>query len=88
MISLLIAFAAGYALGMFVTGKWRPFLLCLPVSMLIYLLIIVVWAPFLPDGLQWPGIGRFIAGGLIQTPLLMLGAFWARRKAKRSNFEA
>jgi hypothetical protein len=88
LISLLVAFAAGYALGMFVAGKWRPFLLCLPVSMLVYLLILIVWAPFLSEGLQLPTIERFIAAGVLQTPLLMLGAYWARRKAKRASVEA
>ena len=88
MISLLFAFAVGYALGMFVSGKWRPFALCLPVSAVAYLVIKVVLTAFTSEGIQLPSIGMFIIVGLTQAPLLMLGAYWARRKQKRNGYEA
>ena len=88
MISLLFAFAAGYALGMFVTGKWRPFMLSFPVSAVAYLLIKVVLTTFTSEGFQLPSIGMFVMVSLVQAPILMLGIYWARRKQKRDGYEA
>lgn len=88
LISLLFAFGAGYALGMFVSGKWRPYVLCLPASAVAYLIIKVVLTAFTADGIQLPDIGMFVLVSLTQAPLLMLGAYWARRKQKRNGYEA
>ena len=87
LISLLFAFAAGYAVGMFVSGKWRPFVLCLPVSAVAYLLIKVVLTAFTSEGIQLPTIGMFVMVSLAQAPILMLGTYWARRKQKRNGYE-
>lgn len=86
MFSLLFAIAAGYALGMFVTGKWRPFMLCLPASAAAYLVIKVVLTAFTSKGIQLPSIGMFVMVSLVQAPLLMLGVYWARRKQKRNGY--
>ncbi|MYM86929.1 hypothetical protein GTP91_06980 [Rugamonas sp. FT82W] len=88
MISLLFAFAAGYALGMFVTGKWRPFMICLPVSALVYLITKIILTAFTSEGIQLPDIVMFIIVSLMQTPFLMAGTYWARRKQKRNGYEA
>jgi hypothetical protein len=88
LISLLFAFAAGYALGMFVTGKWRPFALCLPVSALVYLITKIVLTAFSSEGIQLPDAVMFVIVSVMQTPFLMIGTYWARRKQKHNNYEA
>jgi hypothetical protein len=88
LISPLFAFATGYALGTFVTGKWRPFVLCLPSSALVYLVTKLLLTAFTPEGIQLPDVVMFVAVSLMQAPFLMLGTFWARRKQKRNKYEA
>ena len=88
MISLLFAFAVGYALGMFVTGKWRPFVLCLPASAVAYLVIKVVLTAFTSESIQLPTLAMFVMVGLVQAPILMFGTYWARRKQKRIGYKA
>lgn len=88
MISLLFAFVAGYALGMFVTGKWRPFVLCLPVSALVYLITKIVLTAFSSEGVHLPEAVMFVIVSVMQTPILMIGTYWARRKQKHNNYEA
>jgi hypothetical protein len=67
--------------------KWRPFLLCLPVSALVYLITKIVLTMFTAEGVQLPDIALFVAVSFIQAPFLMLGTYWARRKQKRNNYE-
>ncbi|MYM26436.1 hypothetical protein GTP46_27795 [Duganella sp. FT135W] len=88
LISLLFAFAAGYALGMFVSGKWRPFLLSLPVSALVYLITKIVLTSLSSEGVQLPDAVMFVIVSVMQTPFLMIGTYWARRKQKQNNYEA
>jgi hypothetical protein len=88
LISLLFALAAGYTLGMFVRGKWRPFVLCLPASAVVYLVTKIALSAFTSDGVQLPDLTMFVLVSLLQTPFLMIGAYFARRRQKRDGYEA
>lgn len=87
MISLLIAVAFGYFLGIFVTTKRLSTLLCVPFGVLVHAFIIVVWRGFSPDLGELPSFWKFIAGSILQVPLLMLGVYIAHRRAKRNNLK-
>jgi hypothetical protein len=87
MISLLAALMAGYALGTFVKGGRSAYLLCFPVSAVVYLLTKIVLTFFSDEGIQYPSIGILLGVGVLQTPLLALGVYLAQRKAKRSGYE-
>lgn len=85
MISLLIAVAFGYGLGIFVPTRWLSYLLCVPFAFFIHAFIIVVWGVFSADLGMFPSFWRFITGSVLQMPLLMLGAYIARRKINVIN---
>jgi len=87
LISLFIAVAAGYVLGILIPGRWLPFVLCFPASILVYSFIIMVWGAFSTEGIELPSMVKFIAVSLLQMPLLMIGVYWARRKEKQRKFE-
>ncbi|TQK03465.1 hypothetical protein [Herbaspirillum sp. SJZ107] len=88
MIPLLAAIMAGYALGTLIKGARSAYLLCFPVSVIVYLLTKILLAFFSDEGLQYLGVGMLIGVGVLQTPLLALGVHLARRKAKRTDYQA
>lgn len=88
MISLLIAVAFGYGLGIFSATKRLSYLLCVPFGFFIHAFIIVVWGAFSPKLGEFPDFWKFAAGSVLEMPLLMLGVYIARRKIKRDNLSA
>lgn len=56
MISLLAALMAGYALGTFIEGGRSAYLLCFPISAVVYLLTKIVLTFFSDEKLQYPSI--------------------------------
>ena len=88
MVYLLLALLSGYAVGMLITGKWRPYVLCLPASALAYFISIAVLTGLTSEGLRLPHPVMFVAASLIQAPVLMLGTYLAKRKKKRNHYEA
>ena len=82
----IIVLGIGYALGTFMAGGWRPYAMCLPVSVLVF---------FVPNFListprfesEIPQVMYYIVGTLMYVPILMLGVFLAQRKAKNNSFD-
>ena len=77
----------GYAMGTFLAKSWKIYLLCLPVSCLLYVAASIGLPLLFSTGQPFPGLGLLIAATLIQAPVLMLGVYLAQRKAKRSGYK-
>lgn len=88
MISLLAALMSGYALGTFMRAGWPAYALCVPLSAVVYLLTKLLFTSFSSTGMEGPGIDMLVGVGLLQSPVLMLGVYLARRKAKRNTYES
>jgi hypothetical protein len=87
MIALLVVLAAGYALGSFIERARLAYLLCLPVSPAVYVLVTLLFTALGSQGMTMPPMPVFIIATLIQVPLMMLGVFLARRKAARNGYK-
>lgn len=86
MIFLLLALMSGYALGTFLSKNWKPYALCLPVSLLVYFMTNAALSLLAQGEIAFPDPGLSVAAGVVQTPLLMLGVYLAQRKAKRAAY--
>jgi len=86
VIFLLAALMAGYALGSFLAKNWKPYALCLPVSLLLYFLTNAALSLLANGEVAFPNPGLSVAAGVLQTPILMLGVWLAQRKAKRAGY--
>jgi lipopolysaccharide export LptBFGC system permease protein LptF len=87
MISLLAAVLIGYALGSFIERGPLAYLLCLPISPVIYLVVTFVFKGLGSQGMEMPAIDVLVLASIVQAPLMMLGVFFARRKAARNSYE-
>jgi hypothetical protein len=87
LIFLLAALMSGYALGTFLAKNWKPYALCLPVSLLLYFVTSAALSLLSRGEVAFPNPGLSIAAGLVQTPILMLGVYLAQRKAKRAGYD-
>jgi len=75
------ALMAGYAIGKFVPKGDMAFGLCVPASIAVYAVLKLLTV-------DQPDIVMVLLVGAIQSPLLMLGVFLARRGSLRNHFEA
>jgi len=87
LIYWILAVGCGYAIGSFMRPSWRQYALCVPASALLYFLVNLV-VPRQVEDSDVPYIFLFLSGVLVQSLVLMLGVFLARRKSKRNSFEA
>jgi hypothetical protein len=83
MIPLLAALMTGYVLGNFIRSPRIAYALCFPASLIVYFLTKILLTLLSDSGIHYPNIEMLVAVGVLQTPVLMLGVFLARRKAKR-----
>lgn len=83
MIPLLAALMTGYVLGNINKSPRMVYVLCFPASVTVYFLTKILLTSLSDNGIHYPTIGMLLAVGVLQTPVLMLGVFLARRKAKR-----
>lgn len=79
MVILFVALMAGFAIGKFMPAGRGAYGVCVPASIVAYGLIKTLIAGF-------PDIALLIAAGVVQSPVLMLGVFLARRSTKRNTF--
>jgi len=80
LLILFAALMAGFAIGKFMpTGK-AAYGVCTPVSIACYALVKSMLG-------ELPEIEILILGGVVQSPILMLGVVLARRHSKRNLFE-
>jgi len=86
LIFLLAALMSGYALGSFLPKNWKPYALCLPVSLLVYFVTNAALSFVSQGEVAFPNPGLSLAAGVLQTPILMLGVWLAQRKAKRAGY--
>jgi len=86
LIFLLAALMSGYALGTFLIKNWKPYALCLPVSLLLYFVTNAALSLLAQGEVAFPNPGLSLVAGLVQTPVLMLGVYLAQRKAKRADY--
>lgn len=86
MLYLLVALMSGYALGTVVQRRRAAYLLCIPVSIGVYLLMKVLVTSFSDEVVQLASPVVLVAA-LLQAPLLMLGVYLARRKAARGGYK-
>lgn len=87
MIPLIAALLSGYAIGKFWQTGRATYAICVPISVVVYALTKALLFSFLTTWDDFPGLLMIIIVGVIQSPLLMLGVFLARRSTKRNNFE-
>lgn len=85
MIYLTFALMSGYALGLFIARGKLDYLLCFPVSLLEYIVVNTVLSLITGGHVVLAEPGILIAGGLVQSFLLMVGVFLAHRKTKRAS---
>ncbi len=85
MIYLLVAIFSGYAIGAFRPKGWGAYALCVPASGVIYFLINVLVKPA-DGGSNVASTTVFVIAALIQSLVLMLGVYLARRKAKNDTY--
>jgi len=83
MIPLLAALMTGYVLANFIKSPHMAYVLCFPASVIVYFLTKILLTSLSDNGIHYPNIEMLLAVGVLQTPVLMLGVFLARRKAKR-----
>jgi 1,4-dihydroxy-2-naphthoate octaprenyltransferase len=88
MIPLVVAVLIGYALGSFIERGRLPYLLCLPISPVVYLAMTFVFKRHAGEGMPMPAIDVLVLASTFQALLMMLGVFFAKRKAARDGFEA
>ncbi|KQV47646.1 MULTISPECIES: hypothetical protein [unclassified Duganella] len=81
MLILFAALMTGFAIGKFMPDGRGAYRICIPASIVAYGLIKTLVAGF-------PDMAMLIAVGVLQSPLLMLGVFLARRNTRRNTFEA
>jgi hypothetical protein len=87
LIPLLAALMAGYGLGKLMVKSWPAYLICVPLSSLVYFVTKLALTLFQSNGMEIPGLEMAIVVGIMQSPLLMLGVFLGRKHSKRSSFE-
>lgn len=83
MIYLLAAILTGHALGHVVPIGRGAYLLCLPFSAAVYLVVRLVMASLSDLDMTQAPVGLMLAAGLFYSPLAMLGVYLARRRVKR-----
>ncbi|CAH0275243.1 hypothetical protein SRABI118_03608 [Massilia sp. Bi118] len=83
MLPILAAILTGYALGVLIPRSALPYLLCLPASPIVQLLMNLLFR-----GMQMPDIGVLAVASLLKVPVLMLGVLLARRNAARNTFSS
>ncbi|HBZ06753.1 MULTISPECIES: hypothetical protein [Massilia] len=83
MIYLLAAILTGHALGHFVPTGRGTYLLCLPFSAAVYLVVRLVMASMSDTSAAQAPVELMLAAGLFYSPLAMLGVYLARRRARR-----
>jgi hypothetical protein len=86
LIPLLVALLSGYAIGKFMPVGWPEYAICVPVSVVVYFLTNIVFSAFHASGIDASNVIFAAIAGVIQSPLLMLGVFLARRSVKRNTF--
>ncbi|MEW6369304.1 MAG: hypothetical protein AB1584_00105 [Pseudomonadota bacterium] len=83
MIYLLAAILTGHVLGYVVPNGRTAYLLCLPCSTAVYIVVRLVMISLRDLDLAQAPIGLMLVAGLFYSPLAMLGVYLARRKARR-----
>lgn len=83
MIYLLAAILTGHALGHFVPTGRSAYLLCLPFSAAVYLVVRLVMASMSDQDMAQAPVELMLVAGLFYSPLAMLGVYLARRRARR-----
>ncbi len=83
MIYLLAAILSGHALGHIVPTGRTAYLLCLPVSAAVYIVVRLVMISLSDLDLTQAPIGLMLVAGFFYSPLAMLGVYLARRKTRR-----
>lgn len=79
MVILFVALMAGFAIGKFMPTGRGAYGVCVPASIVAYGLIKTLIAGF-------PDFALLFAAGVVQSPVLMLGVFLARRSTRRNTY--
>ena len=67
---------------------WPGYATCVPAGIAVYFITRIVLSSFLSGGTEVPDIVFGTLVGVIESPILMLGVFLARRGSKRNTFVA
>lgn len=83
MIYLLAAILTGHILGYVLPTGRSGYVLCLPFTAAVYLVIRLVMASMSEIEVAQESVGLILLAGLFYAPFAMLGMYLARRKARR-----
>ena len=83
MIYLLAAILTGHVLGYVLPTGRTGYLLCLPFTAAVYLVVRLVMASMRELEVAQESVGLILIAGLFYAPFAMLGMYLARREARR-----